>query len=188
MVIPKEATYGSYFGECSCGVDKRDGVPCDHMAAIVKSARVPVLTIYNIMPYWWTRKTWQLQFPLEEEPVCNVRLEQIKATRNKDIFLRYCPSWSAPNKAGRPKKGERRKSGIEIAMGKRGAKKPRKLRLYCQICGKHNHVANDCWKDPKNLSKRPDTWKDANELLEEIGMGIDDNVIVQDDDGLEERA
>jgi hypothetical protein len=177
--MPKEATYGSYFGGCSCGVDKRDGVPCDHMAAIVKSARVPVLKIFNIMPYWWTRKTWQLQFPLEEELVCNVRLEQTKATRNRDNFLRYCPTWSAPNKAGRPKKGERRKSGIEIAMGKRGAKKPCKLRLY---------VANDCWKDPQNVSKRPDTWKDEDELIEEIGMGIDENVIVHHEDGLEERA
>ncbi len=69
VVIPKAASCGSYFGCCSCGVDKRDGVPCDHMAAIVKSSRVPVLTIYNIMPYWWMRKTWQLQFPFEEEPV-----------------------------------------------------------------------------------------------------------------------
>ncbi len=161
------------------------------MAAIVKSSRVPVLTISNIMPYWWLRKTWQLQFPLEEEPVCNVRLEQIKTTGNRDNFLRYCPSWSAPNKAGRPKKGERRKSGIKIGMGKKhGAKKPRKLCLYCQICGKLNNVANDCWKDPKNVSRRPDTWKDDNELSEEIGMGIDENVVAHQDqeDGLEECA
>ena len=120
--------------------------------------------------------------------MCTVRLENIKATNNRDNLIRYCPSWSAPNKAGRPKKGERRKSGIEIPMGKRGTKKPRRLRLYCQICGKHNHMSNDCWKDPKNASKHPDTWKDGNELIEDIAMGDDDNVVVTQDDGLEGLA
>ena len=91
-----------------------------------------------MMPSWWTRKKWQLQFPLEQEAVCAVSLENIKATTNRDKLIKYCPSWSAPNKPGRPKKNERRKSGIEITMGKRSAKKPKRLRLYCQIYGKHN--------------------------------------------------
>jgi hypothetical protein len=184
VVIPKEATDGSYFGRCTCGVDTRDGVPCDHMAAIVKSSRIPSLTKLNMMPSWWTRKRWQLQFPLEHEAVCVVSLENIKATTNRDKLIKYCPSWSAPNKPGRPKKNERRKSGIEIAMGKRGAKKPKRLRLYCQICGKHNHMSSDCWKDPKNASKRPNSWKSAEELMLEIGMGDDDNVVVTQDDHL----
>ena len=119
VVIPKEATKGSYFGHCSCGVDMRDAVLCEHMAAIVTSTRIPVLTRTNIMPHWWTCNTWQLQFPIEEEPVCNVNLAEIKSSKNHNNFIRYCPLWSAPNKAGRPKKGERRKSGIEAAMGKK---------------------------------------------------------------------
>ncbi len=133
VVIPKEETNGSYFDCCTCGIDTRDGVPCNHMAAIVKSSRIPSLTRVNMMPCWWTCKKWQLQFPLEEEEaVCTVTLENIKATKNRDKLIRYCRTWSAPNKPGRPKKNERRKSGIEIvAMGKRGAKKPRRLHLDC---------------------------------------------------------
>lgn len=155
------------------------------MAAIVMSSRIPILTRVNIMPHRWTRNTWQLQFPFEEEPVCNVIIEHIMATQNRDNFIRYCPSWSAPNKAGHPKKGERRKSGIETAMGKKcGAKKASKLRFYCQICGKHNHVSKDCWKDPKSAAKRPDSWKNDEELITKIGMGIDDNVVIRVEDGL----
>jgi hypothetical protein len=93
VVIPKEPVNGSYFGRCSCGVDKRDAVPCDHMAAIVVSSRIPMLMRINIMPYWWTRATWKLQFPLEQKPVCNVNLEQIRTSKNRNGFIRYCPSW-----------------------------------------------------------------------------------------------
>jgi hypothetical protein len=178
VMIPKEATKGSYFGRCSCGVDTRDAVPCEHMAAIVTSTRIPVLTRTNIMPHWWTRSTWQLQFPIEEEPVCTVKLAEIKSSKNRNNFIRYCPLWSAPNKAGRPKKGERRKSGLEAAMGKKREVKRHKLRLYCQICAKHNHTAKDCWKDPINAHKRPDSWKDEEELIAEIGIGA--NAFVSD--------
>ena len=138
VIIPKEPVNVSYFGRCSCGVDRRDAVRCDHMAAIVMSSRMT---------------TWKLQSPLEEEPVCNVNLAQIMTSKNSNNFIRYCPSWLAPNKAGRPKKDERRKSGVEIAMAKKHHyKRPRKLRLYCQICGKHNHISEDCWKEPINAN------------------------------------
>ena len=49
-------------------------------------------------------------------------------------------------------------------------------------------MSNDCWKDPKNASKHADTWKDGNELIEDIAMGDDDNVVVTQDDGLEGLA
>jgi hypothetical protein len=106
-----------------------------------------------------------------------VNLEQIKTSKNRNGFIRYCPSWSAPNKAGRPKKDERRKSGVEIALAKKRGS---------QICGKHNHVSEDCWKDPNNVDKRPDNWKNEEELIAEIeiGIGADENVVVTNDDGL----
>ena len=176
VIIPKEPTRGSYFGRCSCGVDTRDAVPCEHMVAIVTSTRIPHLTRTNIMPHWWTRNTWQLQFPIEEQPVCCVSLSQIKSTNNPNNLFRYCPVWSAPNKAGCPKKGERRKSGIETAMNNKREVKRRNLRLYCQICGKHNHTSKDCWKDPVNAHKRPDSWKNDEELMTEIGIGADELV------------
>jgi hypothetical protein len=34
--IPKEPTRGSFFGECTCGLVRRDAVPCEHMAAVVQ--------------------------------------------------------------------------------------------------------------------------------------------------------
>ena len=54
--------------------------------------------------------------------------------------------------------------------------KRRNLRLYCQICGKHNHSTKDCWKDPVNAHKRPDSWKNDEELMTEIGIGADELV------------
>ena len=52
VIIPKVPTKGSYFGQCTCGLPKRDAVPCEHMAAIVVSSRIGVLTQHNIMPFW----------------------------------------------------------------------------------------------------------------------------------------
>jgi hypothetical protein len=44
VVIAKEPIRESYFGTCTCGVDTRDTVPCQHMAAVVMSCRIPQLT------------------------------------------------------------------------------------------------------------------------------------------------
>jgi hypothetical protein len=101
VVISKEPIRESYFGTCTCGVDTRDAVPCQHMAAVVVSCRIPQLTRINIMPYWWRVDHWRLQFPLEVVAECNVSMETIRdevPTPNGNY--RYCPSWSAPNKAG----------------------------------------------------------------------------------------
>ena len=78
------------------------------------------------MPYWWSREQWQKQFPRESIAVCHANMEVIRADYEPDDDIRYCPSWSAPNKAGRPPKGKRRLSAIEVAQGnKRTApKKP----------------------------------------------------------------
>ena len=62
--FPKEPKFGSYFGTCTCGADKVDAIPCDHMAAIALSSRLrPHITPMSIMPYWWLREHWQRQFP-----------------------------------------------------------------------------------------------------------------------------
>jgi len=54
--IPKEPTRGSFFGKCTCGLVRRDAIPCEHMAAVACSSRIAGLTRLNIMPFWWTRK------------------------------------------------------------------------------------------------------------------------------------
>ena len=31
----------------------------------------------------------------------------------------------------------------------------KRARRYCQICGKHNHITNNCWNLERNAHKRP---------------------------------
>ncbi len=52
--FPKEAVDGSFFGTCTCGADKTDAIPCEHMAAVALSSRLrPQITPISIMPTWW---------------------------------------------------------------------------------------------------------------------------------------
>jgi len=44
VTIPKVLTKGSYFGWCTCGLAQPDAIPCDHIAGVVVSLHVPVLT------------------------------------------------------------------------------------------------------------------------------------------------
>ena len=114
--IPKKPTRESFFGECTCGLVRRDAVPCEHMAAVACSSRIAGLTRLNIMPFWWTRKQWQEQFSQEVTSISYANMEVIKADYQADDFMRYCPTWSAPKKPGRPSKGKRKLSSLEIAQ------------------------------------------------------------------------
>jgi hypothetical protein len=167
VTILKEPTRGSYFGKCTCGVDSRDAVPCDHMAALVISSRVPNLTRENIMPYWWRTDQWQLQLQKDVTAECNISIETIREDGKPDSNIRYCPSWSAPNKSGRPKKNERRKSVLEKAGVMKVTKKPKIMMRFCQVCHKGSHVANECWELPKNAEKRPVGWQSELDKLQD---------------------
>ena len=105
------------FGTCTQGVDKRESIPCKHMAALVMSSRIPDITRQNIMPYWWTTAQWKRQFSLDTVAHCNTNMVIIRDDHKQSGNNRYCPDWSAPNKAGRPKKNEQRKSVLEMACG-----------------------------------------------------------------------
>ena len=146
-----EPVRGSYFG----GVDSCDSIPCEHMAALVVSSRIPDLTRYNIMPYWWTTAQWKKQFPLNVKASCNTNMEMISDDHNQSVNYRYCPVCSAPNKAGRPKDNELRKSVLEKALGKRGPKITKRMTMFCQVCHAISHVTNDCWELKKNSLSRP---------------------------------
>jgi hypothetical protein len=53
----KEAVDGSFFGTCTCGADKTDALPCEHMAIVVLSSCLrPQITPISIMPTWWGRE------------------------------------------------------------------------------------------------------------------------------------
>jgi hypothetical protein len=56
VVIPKGGQiHWSQFGTCSCGYPKKEGMPCDHMVAIVKVGAIAALTRVAIIPYWFTK-------------------------------------------------------------------------------------------------------------------------------------
>jgi len=122
--LPKEPTRGSYFGKCTCGLVMHDAVPCEHMAAVVCSSRMAGFNRQNIMPFWWTTTQWQEQFPPDVRAQFYTNMEVIRANYEADDSMHYCPSWSAPNKAGRPSKGKRKLSALEKLQGKKKKMKP----------------------------------------------------------------
>jgi hypothetical protein len=115
----KEPVMGSHFGGCTCGKANTEGVPCQHMVAVVKSGRVKGLTPNNSMPKWWTTEMWRLQYPTNQHSLCDFSIESLKQTEPPELSMRYCPPYIAPNKAGRPKEGKRKKGILEEKKPKR---------------------------------------------------------------------
>jgi hypothetical protein len=137
--FPKEAVNGSFFGTCTCGADKTDAVPCEHMAAVALSSHLrPKITPISIMPFWWGREQRRKRFPSDLYCDGSTTMKSIKDGKIRNVTLRYYLDWTAPNKSGRPKKAEHCKSGLEEAMAKaKGKKKPPKMkRRRCAICAK----------------------------------------------------
>jgi hypothetical protein len=163
--LPKEPTRGPYFGKCTCGLVTRDAVPCEHMAAVVCSSRIAGLNRQNIMPFWWTTTQWQEQFPQEVKVRYYTNMEVIRANYEADDSMRYCPSWSAPNKAGRLSKGKRKLSALEKSQGKK--KKPKPLTRFCQICRGFSHQTIDCWHQERNRQHRTKEWIAKGVAIEE---------------------
>ncbi len=109
MVLPKEGQiHGSRFGTCTCGYPKKEGVPCKHMVAIVKVGAIATLTRVVIMPYWFTKAQWRLQFPTEVTCATHITLSSIKTNLRPTDHVKYCPAWTAGQKKGRPKKQQQR--------------------------------------------------------------------------------
>ncbi len=123
VTIPKEPVRGSHFGRCTCGVDRQDSAPCEHMVAVAASSCLPGVTRHNVMPYWWTRAHWRMQIPQEPLGITNVSMSSIITDNEPDHNLRYCPDWTANQKSGRPKKDKRKKSVLESATGSKGTKR-----------------------------------------------------------------
>ena len=66
-----------------------------------------------------------------------------------DYSIRLCPDWTTGGKPGRPKKGERIKSGLETAMAKTKGKGTTKTkatkRRRCDVCGAYGHIYRNCF-------------------------------------------
>jgi hypothetical protein len=85
-------------------------------------------------------------------------MSSIIADKEPDHNLCYCPNWTANQISGRPKKDKRKTLVLESATGSKGMKRAtglKRARRYCQICGKYNHITNECWKLGSNVHKRP---------------------------------
>ena len=158
VAIPKEPVRGSHFGRCTCGVDKRDAAPFEHMAAVAVSFRLSGVTRHNMMPYWWMRAQWHKQLPQELLAITNINISTIIEDSQPDHNLCYCPDWTANKKSGRPQKYARKRSVLKRATGNKGQKRAtglKRARRYCQICGKYSHVTNECWNLESNAHKHP---------------------------------
>ncbi len=103
VIIPVEETMGSRFGTCTCGRPKKDGVPCRHMVVIAMLLKIEGLIRTHTMPYWWTTAHWRAQFAMDVYCPTDISLNTVKSMTIADDCLRYCPSWAAAKKKGRPK-------------------------------------------------------------------------------------
>jgi hypothetical protein len=101
VTLPKEPENGSHFGACTCGAAQTDAVPCEHMSVIALSAVIrPQISPLNIMPIWWKRSQWRLQFPLETRPDANITMKSVKEGRLPDYGLCLCPDWTTGSNQG----------------------------------------------------------------------------------------
>jgi hypothetical protein len=99
------------------------------MVATVKSGVIPDLTRVQLMPFWYTRAQWQLQFPKEMVYQSDITWENIRKTTSPDENTKYCPGWAAPKEKGRPKKDTRKKGiadHVQEATAKRRHRNNRK--------------------------------------------------------------
>jgi hypothetical protein len=150
LSIPKQAKFGSFFGTCNCGIPRRDGIPCRHMAVLADARDVPNpdFTRLSVMPYWFRTEHWQKQYPRDVH--CNgaVNLRLVMSKYDAEDDIRYCPEWLAPKKAGRPKKNQRI---LSVADHISSSTKKRRNKFYCSICNKFNHNTVDCYQHPMNM-------------------------------------
>ncbi len=110
VVIPAMGKYDSRFGNCNCGKPAKDGVPCEHMVAVVKSSHIDGLSQIQMMPDWWTNAHWQAQYTVDVECRADIAISMIKDKYTPDKTLCYCPAWTAGRKKGHPKGNVREKS------------------------------------------------------------------------------
>jgi hypothetical protein len=79
----------------------------------------------KLMPFWYTRAQWQLQYPKDVVYKPDMTWANVMKSAEPDLLMKYCPSWAAAKKKGRPKK-DARKLGIADYVKQGVAKKRRK--------------------------------------------------------------
>jgi hypothetical protein len=110
VIIPKSDILGPIFGKCTCRFPKKEGIPCQHMAAVSELGRIDRLTRTAVVPHWYITAQWCNQFPENTYINTHQTLQSIKANSTPHDELGYCPNWLGPQKKGHPKKDKRNKS------------------------------------------------------------------------------
>lgn len=109
---------GTLFGGCSCGVPNTDGIPCQHMVAVVKSYKIDGLNETNVMPIWWHTSHWRKQYPFMATSTSNFDIQSLRHVDSTKVESSYalCPPYAGPKKAGRPREEKQIKGAVEIVM------------------------------------------------------------------------
>jgi hypothetical protein len=156
LTFPKdEEQLGFFVGTCNCGVPKRDGIPCNHMAVLVDAGDIPnpAFTGLSVMPYWFRTEHWRRQYPRNVQCNGTVNLRLVMSKYEPEGDIQYCPEWLAPSKAGRSKKNERKMGPTDYIAA---SSKKRKTKRFCSICHKFNHNTIDCYQNPMNARTQGD--------------------------------
>ena len=173
VLIPATGRFGSRFGACDCGKPAKDGIPCQHMVAIVKSSHIDGLTRVQIMPYWWTTAHWRAQYADGVECRADIDIGTIKNQHTPDKRLCHCPAWTAGKKKGRPKKNVREKSIMDHIQESAKKKRKRKDRMWCEICHRFNHNTDACKKITTNEGGNNGNDDGFDGLVEEAKPNVD---------------
>jgi hypothetical protein len=103
---------------------------------------VPNITRVELMPFWYTHAQWQLQYHKDVVYKSDITWSKIKKSASPDISMKYCRSWAAAKKKGRPKK-DARKLGITDHIKQGVAKRRHKNPVAPETAIKdvHEHAA-----------------------------------------------
>ena len=142
--LPKEERLGSRFGSCICGKPAKDGIRCQHMVVFCQVICWEWIDQDWNYAYWLTTAHWQAQKPWNLYCRTEITMKSVQAMSNPEDDLRFCPSWLAAKKKGRPKKNERIKSVTDHIEESAKKKRKRRVRYFCNICHEFNHNTQDC--------------------------------------------
>ncbi len=87
----------------------------------MKSCCIEGLNSVNSMSPWWMTADWSKQYPKGTHVLCDFNIESLWLAL-PDTSYKYCPPYTAPNKAGHPKKNKWIKSALEVATEQKQSK------------------------------------------------------------------
>jgi hypothetical protein len=77
---------------------------------------------------------WHKQYPKGTHVLYDFNIESLRLAV-PDTSYKYCPPYTAPNKAGRPKKNKQIKSALEVAMEQKQSKQKKVKGIIDKVDG-----------------------------------------------------